>query len=95
MTELMEDINYYMKKVTDISDVISGECILDTDDAITDAELNKELDSLMSDEPPSKEEELIKAIDSLTVANHDPSNTKLLKVQKKNNLNISSLEYSS
>ena len=57
-----DDINYYMKKVTDISDVISGECILDTDDAITDAELNKELDSLLSDEPLSKEEELINFI---------------------------------
>ena len=28
VTELMQDMNYYMKKVTEISDVISGECNL-------------------------------------------------------------------
>ena len=94
VTELMQDMNYYMKKVTEISDVISGECILDSDDTITDAELNKELDSILSDESHSKEEELIKTLDSLTIANHDPSDAKLLKNKEKNNSNASTLEYS-
>ena len=64
--EILDDVNYYMNEVKEISDILSNEASLDT----SDDDLNEELDKLLKEE--SKQDDLVKQLDDLEIAAHEP-----------------------
>ena len=94
-SELVQDIKYYIDEVAEISDAISGEGILDGGDPISDTEINREFEMLLSDESLSHDNDLIRALNDLKVVNEDPNETNSVRDREdKKYLNISTPECS-
>ena len=92
VAEIVEDLNYYTNKVTEISDLISGQSITNGSDITSDEELNEELEMLLSNENEVHDEDLLKQLQKLTVCNNDPNNVMLLEdktIKKKLDSSIS------
>ena len=62
----MDDVNYYMNEVKEISDILSTEVFADT----SDDQLNEELEMLLKEE--NKQEELINSLNDLEIVSHEP-----------------------
>ena len=92
VAEIVEDLNYYTNKVTEISDLISGQSITNGSDITSDEELNEELEMLLSNENEVHDENLLKQLQKLTVCNNDPNDVMLLEdktIKKKLDSSIS------
>ena len=76
-TEIMDDVNHYIDKVKEIADILSAEANGDTGDD----DLNEELENLLNE--GSTQEELIKTLDNLDIADHEPDDAYSFKEQKK------------
>ena len=81
VAEIVEDLNYYTNKVTEISDLISGESVMNGPEITSDEELNEELEMLLSNENEAHDENLLKQLQKLTVCNNDPNDVMLLEDQ--------------
>ena len=62
----LDDVNYYMNEVKEISDILSTEVLADT----SDDQLNEELEMLLKEE--NKHEELINSLNDLEIVSHEP-----------------------
>ena len=86
--EIMDDVNDYIDKVKEISDILSAENMAyDT----SEDELNEELEKLLNEE--ATQEELIKTLNNLDLVEHNPDEARL-PTKQKNLEKLSSLEYS-
>ena len=91
--EIVEDIKYYVDQVHEISDAVSGESVFDSVDLLSDAELNEELETLLTDERRKSDydEHLVRALNDLKVADDDPYEAEKLSHEGEHKkLNISS-----
>ena len=64
--QTMDDVNYYMNEVKEISDILSTEVFADT----SDDQLNEELEMLLKE--ANKQEELINSLNDLEIVSHEP-----------------------
>ena len=62
----LDDVNYYMNEVKEISDILSTEVFADT----SEDQLNEELEMLLKEE--NKQEELINSLTDLEIVSHEP-----------------------
>merc|ERR1712038_2125365 len=64
--EILDDVNYYMNEVKEISDILSNDASIDT----SDDDLNEELDKLLLED--SNQDKLVEQLDDLEIAAHEP-----------------------
>ena len=89
VSEILEDMNYYMTKVAEISEAITGDNVIDGVESISDADLNEELETLLACENSSKDDDLIRTLNHLSVVTGDPKENKLKEKEVNSVLDLS------